>query len=242
MRKRWLLLITSLFTIFLLAACGENEANDELHILEVEFDVPETLDIGETLQLEAVVTYGDEVVTDADEVVFEVWEKGDQDNSIMIDGENNEDGTYTAETSFDRDGIFEMYAHTTARAMHTMPKREIIVGEGGDYSDVDEDSHSLGRFATHFMAPENVQTGEETELMIHISMLEEPFTDLDVRYEIWADANEEDRDWVDASEDAAGEYIATYTFSEDGLYHIQVHIEDDQDLHEHEEHEIEVEN
>lgn len=123
--------------MFTLAACGDNEAVDELAMLEVEFEIPETLDVGETLKLEAVVTYGEETVTDADEVVFEVWEKDDQDNSEMIEAENNEDGTYTAETSFDDDGIYEMYAHTTARAMHTMPKREVVVGEGGEYEDAD---------------------------------------------------------------------------------------------------------
>lgn len=128
--------------LVILAACGNNDDTnnylDGLVVLEVGFDVPETLEVGETLVLEAVVTYGDEIVDDADEVVFEVWEKGKQDESDRIDSKNNGDGTYTAEVTFDEDGIYEMYAHTTARAMHTMPKREVIVGEGGDYEDLDE--------------------------------------------------------------------------------------------------------
>lgn len=121
-------------TIMLLSACGGNDA-DELLMLEVDFPVPEEADVGEMVELKAIVTYGDESVTDADEVVFEVWEKGKKDESEKIDAKNHEDGTYTAEYTFDHDGIFEMYAHTTARDLHTMPKKEIVIGEGGDYED-----------------------------------------------------------------------------------------------------------
>ena len=41
-------------------------------------------------------------------------------------------------------------------------------------------------------------------------------------------------------ESVAGEYTASYTFAEVGSYKIQIHVEDDKELHEHEEHIIEV--
>ncbi len=76
-------------------------------------------------------------VIDADEVDFEIWEMCDQDNSVHEQPTNNDDGTYTLEYAFEKDGIYEVYAHTTAHDMHTMPKKQIEVGAGGEY-DCDE--------------------------------------------------------------------------------------------------------
>lgn len=121
--------------IGLLAACsnetenGNKQGTDELKMLEVEFQVPAKSDIGETIELKAIVTYGDEKVKDADEVQFEYWEKGNEEDSTKIKSNNNGDGTYTAEVSFDTEGIYEIYAHTTARDLHTMPKKSITIGE-----------------------------------------------------------------------------------------------------------------
>ncbi|MFD1848922.1 FixH family protein [Oceanobacillus bengalensis] len=122
--------------IGLLAACGNGTENgneqetDELKMLEVEFQVPDKANISETIELKAIVTYGDERVTDADEVEFEYWEKGNEEDSTKIKSNNNGDGTYSADVTFDTEGIYEMYAHTTARDLHTMPKKSITIGEG----------------------------------------------------------------------------------------------------------------
>ncbi|WP_010647519.1 FixH family protein [Oceanobacillus massiliensis] len=134
-RKFWILLCITI-AIFALAACGDKEAStdddnveEELPALDVQFDVPETADLNETIELKATVTYDDEMVADADEVTFEVWEQDHEDDSTMIESENNGDGTYTAKTSFDKDGIYEMFAHTTARDQHTMPMKTVIAGD-----------------------------------------------------------------------------------------------------------------
>lgn len=132
--KRWMIVLISVLA--LLAACGEdgenNNQSDELKMLEVDFELPEEADVDETVELKATVTYGDEKVDDADEMEFEYWMEGDRDNSTFIDGENNGDGTYTAEVTFDENGTYESYAHTTARTLHTMPKKSITIGEGSD--------------------------------------------------------------------------------------------------------------
>src|SRR5690625_4019379 len=138
MRKKWWVLIVIL-VLGALSAC--NNDNDELSTdggnvpLNVEFEPSETIEVGEPLELKAIVTYGDEKVEDADEVNFEYWEGPDQENTTTIDSTNNGDGTYTAEVTFDHDGVFSIYAHTTARDLHTMPKREVVVGEGAEYPD-----------------------------------------------------------------------------------------------------------
>lgn len=121
--------------IGLLAACDngtENESTqetDELTMLEVEFQLPEKAEVDEVVELKAIVTDRDEKIEDADEVKFEYWIEGNDDDTTMVESTNNGDGSYTAEVSFESDGVYEIYAHTTARDMHTMPKKSITVGE-----------------------------------------------------------------------------------------------------------------
>src|SRR5699024_9251930 len=139
--KKYGLLIFTFSLLFVLTACGNNndENNEEMAMVEVDYQLPETAEVGEEVELIAVVTFEDEPVEDAKELDFEVWEKGDRDNGDMLEAEYVGDGKYVATYTFDRDGIFESYAHTTARDMHVMPKKEITIGEGGDYDDVDEE-------------------------------------------------------------------------------------------------------
>jgi len=247
MRKKLFVVLTAL-VLTLLVACGgngqnsdESSSNDEVLMLEVNFIVPETVDVGETVELKAEVTYGDDMETDA-EVNFEVWETGDQENSDMLEAENHGDGTYTAEYTFEHDGIFEMYAHTDAQNLHTMPKKEITVGEGGEYDTEAGDGHGFHTegFDMLFMEPEDVRVGEETELMVHLMMHDDALENANVRYEIWPDGDEDSTAWVDTEEGNAGEYTAHHAFEEAGTYHIQIHVEDDEDLHEHMTYEVDV--
>lgn len=244
MRRKSLFFILILF-ITVLAACNndadETKDEEELAMLEVAFDVPETAEVGDTLTLEAVVTYGDEDVTDADEVNFEYWENNNKDDSITIDSKNNNDGTYTAEVILENESVYTIYAHTTARELHTMPKRTVIVGDAEPlHEDTDADHESVDGFSMHFMNPEEAKATEETELMVHLEMDEQPFENGEVRYEIWNDDISENHEWLDVEESVPGEYIASHIFEEAGTYKIQVHVEDDDDLHEHEEYDIEV--
>lgn len=139
--KIWLITLVFIVTVF--AACSndseEVDESEELKMLDVDFELPETADVGEAVELKATVTYGDDDVTDAEQMEFEYWKDGDKDNSTFVDGENNEDGTYTAEVSFEEEGVYEIYAHTTAESLHTMPKKEIEVGDvSGDGKADDE--------------------------------------------------------------------------------------------------------
>ncbi len=149
MQKKLAMFILLIMLSFGLAACNGNaetenngsteDAEEELAVLEVDLQVNDSIEAGETLDLLAEVTYGDEIVTDADEVEYEIWEKGEKDDSYFLEADNHEDGTYTAETTFDKDGIYHVQVHVTARDMHTMPEQEVTVGEGGDYSHVEEE-------------------------------------------------------------------------------------------------------
>lgn len=261
--------------ILLLSACGNGEKEevteetDELVALEVEFNVPETAEPGETVELEAIVSYGDELVEDADEVNFEYWLKGNEDDSSEIDGIHIEDGRYTAEVTFPEDGTYEIYAHTTARGLHTMPLKSIIVGDGGEaagesghhahhdehhahhahHEDHEHHGHRKHHehhahtdgFHLHFVEPDSVQTNEVIDLTVHLQLEDKAMEDAIVRYEIVPEGDGENTAWVDAEETVAGEYIAAHEFTEPGTYKLVIHVEDDADLHEHDEYMIEVE-
>lgn len=145
MMKKW---FYSLVAVpFLLAACGDAPEVETLDtaevpaIVEVDIQTAEQLNVGETIQLSARVTQEEEAVNDAKEVKFEVWESGLRDEGEMLDGELTEDGIYVADYTFDHDGVYYMFAHTTARGMHVMPKQELIVGNP-DMSKVLQDTSS----------------------------------------------------------------------------------------------------
>lgn len=248
MKKTFVLLIVLM--IGFLVACGNDEVEeaDELVPLEVEFIVPDTAEPGEAVELEAIVTFGDENVEDADEVMFEYWLKGNEDDSTEIEGVHTENGSYGATITFEEDGVYEMYAHTTAEGLHTMPLTSITIGEGGEAEqdaghddDGDHDHEHADGFNLHFMNPETISVDEEIDLVVHLQMDGEAFGDATVRYEIAPENDAANTAWVDVEETEVGEYAAQHTFEETGIYTIVIHVEDDADLHEHDNFTVEVE-
>ena len=117
-----------------LTGCGAEEAShtnqEETTFQEivVQIQTPEQLPVGEKVVLSAKVSQGEEAVDDADKVEFEVWESGLRDEGEMIEGTLTQDGVYEANHTFDHDGVYYMFAHTTARGLHTMPKQKLTVG------------------------------------------------------------------------------------------------------------------
>ena len=140
--KKWFL---SLLAVpVLLVGCNEavdtNEAGSAMpQPVEVTILTEEKQPVGEKVKLSAQVNQGEDFVDDAEEVKFEVWESGLREDGVMLDGVLTKDGTYEVDFTFDHDGVFYMFAHTTARGMHIMPKKKIIVGNP-DMSKVIEDT------------------------------------------------------------------------------------------------------
>ena len=146
MMKKWFISLVVISAI--LAGCGTGDStttekigsHNEGTAVEVKVDIttPAKVEANKEVELTAHVTQGGENVDDADEVKFEVWESGVREDGQMIEGKLDKDGIYKATTKFDQDGVYYMYAHTTARGLHTMPKQKIIVGNP-DMSKVKED-------------------------------------------------------------------------------------------------------
>lgn len=139
-----LISIAALSCVLLLGACGEDDnpaENDRsTEIIETEFNSPDKSEPGETMILSVTVIQGEELVEDADEVVYEVWQSGNREEAEMLTAEHIGDGVYESETTFDEEGLYIVQAHTSARSLHVMPKQEIIVGNPDPESIVPDDS------------------------------------------------------------------------------------------------------
>ncbi|AXI10082.1 hypothetical protein CUC15_14590 [Oceanobacillus zhaokaii] len=208
--------------------------------LSVDFVVPDSANTGDTIELIATVTYNGKIVNDADKITFEMWQEGRKEDSTMIESVNNGDGSYTAEMTFQQDGIYNIYAHVTAKDLHSMPQKSITVGKSvNDESENEEVSKdhnheaSNEKFSMHFTNPGEVNLTEMTKIMVHLQMNEKPLEKAMVRYEIWNYAISDTHYWIDAEELIPGEYTINYEFPKAGTYTIQVHVENNHGLHEH---------
>lgn len=133
--------ILFIFLISILAACSSSGKEEELHFLEVDLSVtPEHGEVNEPIVFEAKVTYGDEEVTDADEVIFEIWRAHDE-NHEKIEVSHSENGIYRLEKTFDREGTYYIISHVTARDFHNMPRKEFVIGEPSESEDNPKSSH-----------------------------------------------------------------------------------------------------
>ncbi|WP_313150466.1 FixH family protein [Lysinibacillus capsici] len=155
--KKWLFALIAVPT--LLVGCGEKkEALPEPEvpqIPEVEILTPKEVALNETIELAAHVEQGGKNVDDA-VVEFEVWESGKRDEGQMIDGKLEQDGVYKATTTFDHDGVYYMYAHTTtANGVHNMPKQQIIAGSPDMTKVVPEDEKANNSMDNNMMDHNN---------------------------------------------------------------------------------------
>ena len=121
--------VVLLFTIALiLAGCSKEETEDQLQkMLNVELHIlPKSAEVNQLVTFQAKVTYGDEIVTDADDVSFEIW-RANQEKTEKFEVTHSTDGLYQYNKKFDEEGTYYVYAHVTARSMHTMPKEEFEI-------------------------------------------------------------------------------------------------------------------
>lgn len=130
-------------------------------IPDVEILTPKEVSLNETIELAAHVEQGGQNVDDA-VVEFEVWESGKRDEGQMINGKLEKDGVYKASTTFDHDGVYYMYAHTTANGVHNMPKQQIIAGSPDMTQVLPEDEKSNNSMDNNMMNHSN-NSSDNTE-------------------------------------------------------------------------------
>jgi len=243
--KKFFLLLTLVF----LAACGDNEINqsqnkeEEIYPLEVVLQMPEKAEANESISLKAIVTYGNEKVEDANEVQFEIWKEGNKESNNMIEASHVGDGIYEISYSFSEEGIYYVQSHVTAKDQHNMPKKQITIG---DTHNIDEEqnehtqtNHHHGAVEMKLLTEQQWKANQETTLKVSIKKNENPISNARIRFEIWKDGSH-DHQWIETNEIEEGIYEAAYTFEETGTYYIQIHVENDEGLHEHSTQTVEV--
>ena len=130
--KKWLIALVAVPA--LLVGCAEKDVpevsgqEEDIQLPEVTILTPTEVTLNEPIELAAHVTQGKKNIDDAT-VEFEVWESGKREDSQMVEGKLDQDGVYKASTTFDHDGVYFMYAHTTANSIHIMPKQQVTAGE-----------------------------------------------------------------------------------------------------------------
>ncbi|MGJ9385180.1 FixH family protein [Salipaludibacillus sp. CF4.18] len=133
-------LIFSTLLILTLAACGQEEDNNDsgmqsvddinLDPVDAKLTIPDKADVDEDLVFQVLVTQGEEMVDDASEVTFEVWADGEKSESEMIEAElPGEEGLYELSHTFSEEKLYHVQSHVTARGSHAMPVKEIVIGE-----------------------------------------------------------------------------------------------------------------
>ncbi|SFE79792.1 FixH family protein [Alteribacillus iranensis] len=254
----FILIVMGALMIFLLSACGESGDNNQaaedsensedvsLEPIEVEIDMVEQADPEEEITISTAVTQSGEPVTDASEVLFEIWKDGGKEDSEEILAEEPAGDIYEIRYSFPEEGVYYVTAHVTARNMHSMPTEEIIVGDPEVAESEEEnhpgheDAHTDSVVEASLQSSEPMAVGEEQELSYEVMYESTPLQGADVQFEVWRDG-EEERSWVKAEEKENSIYTGTHTFEEAGDYHVIVHIKNDGGLHEHVEKEVSVE-
>lgn len=120
-----------------------------MEIVEVKMELPENVKEEAEVVVKTLVTQGEEKVEDAKEVQIEIWNvKKGKENSVLLDAEHVGDGVYEVKHSFDGKGVFRVQSHVTARDMHVMPTKQLVVGDMSQEeidaileSEVEEEEH-----------------------------------------------------------------------------------------------------
>ncbi|WP_404431410.1 FixH family protein [Sutcliffiella horikoshii] len=143
------LLVVVPFSLLLVGCTSAPEEETSLEIVEVEITLPEKVKEEEKVAVRTLVTQGEEKVEDAKEVQIEIWnvEEG-KENSELLDAEHVGDGVYEVKHSFEEKGVYRVQSHVTARDMHVMPTKQLVVGDMSQEeidaileSEVEEEEH-----------------------------------------------------------------------------------------------------
>ncbi|WP_026694246.1 FixH family protein [Peribacillus kribbensis] len=229
-----------LTALLLLSGCsdsGHRETRDAVpKMLDVQLHIPKTAEVNQEVELSAKVTQDKKAVTDAEKVEFEIRRNGEAE-SEMVEVKTQKKGIYKIKKTFSEDGVYLITSHVTARDMHSMPSGKLIVGKGDTAAAKESDNgggehdHS-GDVQIHLMGVENIKAHADVLLTAHVSNHNEPLEKAAVRFELWKDG-ESRHEYLDAKEAARGVYTYTHKFPAAGFYHVKVHVEKEEKIHEH---------
>lgn len=237
-----------LLLVILLSACGQDELNsggqsEELLPIEVELVVPSEAYTNEDITFEASVTQGEQMVDDADEVLFEIWLEGQKESGQTLEPTEQEENHYLITHTFTEPGTYHVQAHVTARELHRMPVAQITISDEAqehahaehdhenDSTDTEQEEQADEHEHQHHHGEVEVDAQVvDSELLLSAtldgSMLEGAKLTIEVK-----DSSGETVKWLDLSEKEAGIYVVSESELE-GPTDVVIHIVKDE-FHEH---------
>ncbi|MBP3951211.1 FixH family protein [Bacillus suaedae] len=234
-----------LLLIVLLSACGQDELNSggqavELLPIEVELVAPLEANTNEEITFEASVTQGEELVDDADEVLFEIWLEGQKESGQTLEPSEQEENNYFITHTFTEPGTYHVQAHVTARELHRMPVAQITISEepqeqahaehDHENDSTDNEQAEKHEHQHHHGEVEIDAQVVDSELLLSAtldgSMLKGAKLTIEVK-----DSSGETVKWLDLSEKEAGIYVGSESDLE-GPTDVVIHIVKDE-FHEH---------
>jgi len=219
--------------LVMLAGCQESEMPEDK---EVNSAVPVSMDAsivikgkvepGKEVILETAVKQGSHLVNEADEVLFEVRKSG-QDKREMLEAKNTGSCMYQVMHTFEEQGKYIVVSHVTAKGLHVMPEKEVVVpGHESEGASVHPSTDVSIGFQSN-----PVKAGNSSNFEATVELNGKPLTNADVNFEVWKEGSEESH-FTKAEEDGNGTYLNKVSFEEAGTYKVQVHVEKDE-VHEH---------
>jgi YtkA-like len=210
--------------------------------IDVTIQTPSSVQINEKVKIEALVTFANKNVNDASEVLFEIWKSG-QDKREMLDGRPLGKGIYSTETTFKEDGTYFIVAHVTARNMHSMPKKEIVVTSVNKNNTESNATHThqhehSSQVSIDFQPTTAIKANKDVTLSAKVLNEGQPLEGASVTFEILK-KNQKKPFFIDAVEGDDGRYKVNNSFTSPGKYEVKVHVKKNH-IHEHQQDSIEV--
>ncbi len=116
-----------------LVGCGntpEEATACQNPLVPVEVDLQlEDMKVGQVMTISAFVSHDGIPVDNANEVVFEIWEHGNEEYHFIEETINVGEGLYSLNWTFEKEGVYYVYYHVTACDMHRMEKHQIVIGD-----------------------------------------------------------------------------------------------------------------
>ncbi|MGE6377524.1 FixH family protein [Peribacillus muralis] len=219
--------------LIMLVGCQQKEIQEDKEVnsavpesMEASIAIKGSLDQGKEVILETTVKQGNQLVNEADEVLFEVRKSG-QDKREMLDAKNTGSGKYQVMHTFTEQGKYIVVAHVTAKGLHVMPEKEIAIP---GHEDEGTSIHPSSDVSIEFQS-NPVKAGSSSIFAATVELDGKPLIDADVNFEVWKDGSDESH-FTKAEDDGDGKYLNKVSFTEAGTYKVQVHVEKDE-VHEH---------
>lgn len=117
------------FCLLSAAGCSASMSDNKMpEMVEANILLPAKVELNKPNLLKVRVTQGNENVDDAEDVEFEIWNANSEKKSELIKANHVNGGLYEVKKTFANKGIYFIQTHVTARTMHVMPKKQLVVG------------------------------------------------------------------------------------------------------------------